>query len=302
MITDHERLTEKLCQMSVAKHYDAYQDIAWDSPEMKIDPTDPRWELGAEDPIGATEWYRSLPPETRARFGLHRTAAAMKLGWQFEAVLKSGLLEHAAQLPEGSTQARYVYHEIVEESQHTLMFMEFVRRAQAATPLVLPGLPKRLRRAARRVVAMGRNFPALFFIFVLGGEDPIDHVQRTALAGDREPHPLVKRIMQIHVTEEARHIAFARSYLRSVVPKLSAARRLWLSIAAPVILGFMGRLMLRPGRVIIDEYKIPQEVIESPGHRARVLASLAKVRELCQDLGLLGPTGRFFWKTLGIAA
>src|SRR5262249_23762017 len=90
-MTEHLELTDKLNRMSVTKHFDAYEDIDWDAPENAIDASDPRWELGADDPIGGSDWYRSLPQETRARFGLHRSAAAMKVGWQFESVLKRGL-------------------------------------------------------------------------------------------------------------------------------------------------------------------------------------------------------------------
>ena len=35
-------------------------------------------------------------------------------------------------------------------------------------------------------------------------------------------------------------------------------------------------------------------------HGARVRASLAKVRELCAELGLLGPAARGVWQTMGL--
>jgi len=60
---------------------------------------------------------------------------------------------------------------------------------------------------------MSRLFPPLFFVGVLAGEDPVDHLQRLQLQGDRELHPLVERIMRIHITEEARHLSFARHLL-----------------------------------------------------------------------------------------
>ena len=96
------------------------------------------------------------------------------------------------------------------------MFQEFVNR----TGFDVPGLGFWDRLGSRRVVAAARRFPALFFVFVLGGEDPIDHVQRTVLRSGREIPPIFKRIMQIHVTEEARHLCFARQYLRARVPEL----------------------------------------------------------------------------------
>ena len=75
------------------------------------------------------------------------------------------------------------------------------------------------------MVALGARFPELFFVFVLGGEDPIDHAQRLALAERDDLHPLVRRMSQIHITEEARHLCFARSFLREHVPELTPRKR-----------------------------------------------------------------------------
>ena len=93
-------------------------------------------------------------------------------------MLKRGLLEFALALPNGAPEFRYAYHEVIEEAQHSLMFQEFVNR----TGFDVPGLAVvGAARVAPRRDRIGRRFPALFFVFVLGGEDPIDHVQRTAL-------------------------------------------------------------------------------------------------------------------------
>ena len=126
-----------------------------------------------------------------------------KLGVIFESVLKQGLLEFAGRLPNGSAEFRYCYHEMIEEAQHSLMFQEFVNRSA----FDIPGLNRVERAGANMVVRMARRFPELFFVFVLAGEDPIDHVQRQMLHKNRaDIHPLLRRIMQIHVTEEARHL------------------------------------------------------------------------------------------------
>ena len=88
------------------------------------------------------------------------------------------------------------------------MFEEFVNRSG----FEIPGLNRVERTGANMVVRMARNFPELFFVFVLAGEDPIDHAQRQTLHRNRaDIHPLLRRIMQIHVTEEARHLSFART-------------------------------------------------------------------------------------------
>ena len=61
-----------------------------------------------------------------------------------------------------------------------------------------------------RMAAFGRSFPELFFFGVLGGEIFIDQQNREYLKRPRDAvHPLVRRVLQIHVTEEARHVCFA---------------------------------------------------------------------------------------------
>ena len=294
----YTELLHRLSHQSVVKHFDAYADIPWDSEEYRVDVEDPRWELPADSGLGATAWYRALPPATRARIGIHTYAILMKVGLEFESVLKRGLLEYAAKLPNGSPEFRYAYHEVSEEAQHSLMFQEFVNR----TGMTVPGLSPLLRFGARQVIRFGRTFPELFFIFVLGGEDPIDHVQRTALRNDTPIHPLLKRIMQIHVTEEARHLCFARTYLKEHVPKLSRFRKFILSVRAPIILSVMAQLMMRPGPYLIKKYNIPKEVIaeaytNNTHHRTETIAALRKVRDLLAELGLVKPA---LWRRLGI--
>ena len=300
-----DNLVGRLNEQSVRKHFDAYEDVPWD--EHPIDPADPRWELTGTDPLGATDWYRQLPQETRARIGLHMVANKMQVGDFFEGVLKRGLLEHAQRLPAGSPELRYVYHEVIEEAQHSLMFQEFCGRAGFGD---VPKLPRRARVGSRRVLKLARSFPELFFIFVLGGEDPVDHLQREALRSgkDRELHPLLERIMRIHVTEEARHLSFARHWLKRRVPALDPARRAILAVGAPLILGEMGGLMMKPSREIVREYRIPAEVVreaydDNPEWQTSAATAMRKVRVLCRELGLIRtPITRSLWKAKRIWA
>ncbi len=294
-------LVERLSRQSIDKHFDAYVDVAWDDPALAIDASDPRWELPADSPLGATGWYRKLPPATRSQIGLHLTVSNMKAGLQFESVLKRGLLEYAFKLPDNRPEFRYVYHEVIEEAQHSLMFQEFVNRSG----LRAQGLSWDLKIGTRGVISTARWFPTLFFVYVLGGEDPIDHVQREALRSGRDLHPLVERIMRIHVTEEARHLSFARQYLRREVPRLGPIRRAVLAFEAPLILAVMAKVMMRPSKAIVKEYRIPRSVLrEAYGRgtasRIEVRRSLRKVRRLIVELGLVNPLTKKLWQLAGI--
>jgi len=310
-VPDHERragreeswanLLGRLSRQSVVKHFDAYADVDWDRPEHAIEQTDPRWEEQPDEPLGATAWYQALPQPTRARLGLHLIASQVKLGLEFERTLKIGLLNFASTLDHTRPELRYAYHEVIEETQHSLMFRELLLRIG----LEVPGLGWLDRLGARRVARLGRTFPELFFLFVLGGEEPIDHAQRQVLRAGRATHPLLARIMRIHVTEEARHICFGREYLRHHVPRLRARRRAALAVQAPLLLAELARQMMHPSAHVVRAYGMPASVVaeaytRSPAHRAFVMESLADVRALCVELGLVTGFTRPLWRRLGI--
>lgn len=297
----YRSLLARLSHQSVVKHYEAYRDIPWDDPDYAIDPSDPRWELPPTDGLGGSDWYRAQPPAVRARLGLHMIASNMTLGHEFENVLKRGLLEFALRLPSDAPERRYVYHEVIEEAQHSLMFQEFVRR----TGLQVSGMPGWMQLGSRQVVRLARSFPELFFLFVLGGEDPIDHVQRVGLASGFAMHPLLRKIDQVHVTEEARHLSFARAYVRRHVPRLSTLKLQVLRWRTPILLGVMARQMLEPSRELIGAYRIPPAVVrraytQNAAHRRSVLDGLRKVRELCVEVGIAVRPYTWLWRRMGI--
>ncbi len=291
---------ERLSKASVDKHWEAYSDIPWEDPDFGVDPSDPRWVLPPIDRLGATEWYRSQPVEIQAQIGLWRVATTMKIGLQFENLLKRGLLGYAYKLPNGSPEFRYVLHETTEECHHAMMFQEFVNR----TNMPIRGMPKSLDLLSQIAPFIPRISTELFFVFVLGGEDPIDYVQRKTIKGDHKLHPLQDMIMRIHIAEEARHISFARHYLKHRVPKMNRVRRRSLSVAAPLILGLMARVMLAPPGPMVKHYGIPKDVIrEAYGSEAwaqELKNCVAKIRELAAELGMVDGFSRPIWKAVGL--
>src|SRR2546422_7811838 len=92
----------------------------------------------------------------------------MKIGTQFENVLQRGLLEFAWTLANGAPEFRYVYHEVIEEGQHSLMFQEFVNR----TGFDVAGLGFWDRLRGRRGDAPPRGLPPPLFSFLPGGGGP----------------------------------------------------------------------------------------------------------------------------------
>jgi hypothetical protein len=293
---------DRLNKASVDRHWEAYADIPWDDPDLQVDPADPRWTLPPTDRLGGTEWYRSQSVEVQARIGLWRIASAMKIGLQFENLLKRGLLTYAYRLPNGRPEFRYVYHETTEECHHGMMFQEFVNR----TGMPIRGMPRALSAIAQLVPIIPRLNTELFFVFVLGGEDPIDYVQRKNIRDGYIHHPLEEIILKIHIAEEARHISFARHYLKHRVPKLGWARRKVLAVLTPVILGVMARIMLSPPGPMVRHFKIPKNVVrvayKGEAARTETRDCVGKVRDLAAELGLIDGVSKRIWAAFGIWA
>lgn len=292
-------LLARLSRQSVDKHYDAFGDVAWDSEEMALDLSDPRLALPAFDGLAQTEWYQAQTPEVAARVGAHRVAAMMKTGWHFENLLQQGLLKYAFRLPNGSPQFRYLHHEIAEESQHTMMFQEFVDR----TGLPVTGMPRTMVKLFEwGLSAITRHTPAAFFMAVLAGEEPVDYVQKLSLRSDTI-HPLVERIMRIHVVEEARHVSYARGLVKELVPGLNRVQRFLLSVTVPVMFGILTPLMVSPP-FQLEASGVPRSVIReaqrSEANRALVRESAAKPKRLAEELGLMNPVSRRIWARAGL--
>ena len=296
----YERKVERLSELSEAGPHDAYADVPWDEPGFAVDPTDARFELFSFDPLARTRWYQQLEPIERARVGVRRTADNLRTGWEFENLLQQGLLARALRMDNSDPAFRYIHFEVAEESHHSMMFYEFVRRYAPEAR----GMPIVLRVAANPLVQIScRRYPALFYLLVLGGEVPIDHVQRLVLK-QQATHPLVERIMAIHVEEEARHVGFANLELRRLVPQMSPAGRRALARLIPEVLGVMARLMVYPSPALLREHAVPRQDLKAayrhPDTRQFLADSVRRIRTLCRDLGLLTPEAQHRWERNGI--
>jgi hypothetical protein len=91
---------------------------------------------------------------------------------------------------------------------------------------------------------------------------------------------------------------------RRQVPRLGPVKRNVLRVRAPLILGQMAQLMLRPSGQIVARFGIPGPVLRqayaSDHHRARTAAAVAKVRALCVELGIATPRTAPLWRAFGL--
>ncbi|MFY1621139.1 AurF N-oxygenase family protein, partial [Micromonospora sp. WMMD736] len=176
-------------------------------------------------------------------------------------------------------------------------FQEMVNRIGAD----VPGMPRLLKWLSQVIPLAAGPLPIVFFFGVLAGEEPIDHTQKNVLREGKTLHPIMERVMAIHVAEEARHISFAHEYLRKRVPHMRARKRFWLSLHVPIIMRVLCQAIVVPPRAFWKEFDIPRSVkkelfFRAPESRQFLRDMFGDVRMLCAETGLMNPVAKLLWR------
>ena len=299
--TEYDQTLRQLSQASVDRNFDAFVDVPWDHPDFTVDVSDRRWVLPEVDPLGSHEWYKAQPLERQIEIGMWRYANIFKVGLQFENILIRGIMQYVFSQPNGSAEYRYLTHEATEECHHTQMFQECINRIGAD----VPGMPRWMRAVSGVLPFAASRFPVGFFIGVLAGEEPIDHTQKQVLRGGDEVAPVIRRIMQIHVAEEARHISFAHAFIMRHGPRLGRIERWILSMLYPVIMRVLGDAILVPPKELTTKAGVPKHVVkelywDSPEARVFLSELFSDVRMLAEESSLMTRSSRRVWRWLKI--
>lgn len=299
---DYRDALHTLSEGSVNRRFDPYLDIDWDSPELALDPKDPRWVLSPEiDPLGATEWYRNQPLDRQIEIGKWRVANSIKVGAAFETILIRGMMQYIMKLPNGSPEFRYCLHEMTEECNHIQMFQELVNRIGVD----VPGMRPIFRALSPFIGVAGGYAHVVLFIGILGGEEPIDHFQKALIRDGGNMPPMVLRTMEIHIAEEARHISFAGEFLKAHIAKMNPVSTQVCAIAFPLAMRWLAGEIIAPPRSFAKQFDIPREVIKeafwrSPQSRKILSGYFGDMRALANEIGLMNPVTRRLWNALGI--
>jgi P-aminobenzoate N-oxygenase AurF len=280
-------LVERLSDAAVEKSFDPIKDIYWDEP-FDLE----RFYMPEEDlSLYGTPVYEALTREEKVRLSLHEAASLMATGIWFENILKHKFLDYLYDASPQDANFRFMLHEVADECHHSMMFGEFVRRSGA------PFYPVRwwakwAGQLMKEVVPK-----ASVFIGILAAEELMDYFNRSAMT-NAEIHPTVRRISQIHVIEEARHISYAKNYLTSEVAKLRGIARARVLAGAPVITAVIVSQIVSPE--VYSTLGLPadahRQALDSP-HRRRLLeAAGAKFMAFLEEIGVVTRYTRPAWR------
>lgn len=244
--------------MTASTQDDLFEKLLASAARLSFDPRgthvyeadrddDARYGMTPEwSPLFGTPTWAALSHSERVRLTRYEVAQFLGVGIWLEVGLQVALLRrnHSADLSRADV--KFLLNECADESLHSLMLINaidsigahFYRRSGL---LRLAGWL--FRTFAWDEVAYG---------IILAGEEIFDVMQRDWMA-TRTVASAIRRTSYIHVTEESRHMVFARRKIRDRLAGVSRLRR------------FISTLVIAVGMHIIARSLIDRQVYEDLG-------------------------------------
>lgn len=284
-------VSERLLKGSVRKSYAPVVDIDWQAP---IDP-DKFFLPPRVVSLYGTPLWDSMSREEQIELSRQELANTLSAGIWFENILNQALLRKMMHQDPTSKSTHYELTELGDETRHMVMFGKAIDKIGAK--------PVRPRLYQRMIINTLPSFfrGSVLWVAALVGEEIFDSLQRQMM-DDPELQPMVQRLMRIHVTEEARHIQFARDGLRQRTPSMRWYTRAWVANLNGVG-GYFFRYLftnkVQYARVGLDA-RAARRIARASAHRREVQVSgFAPLAAFLEEVGLMGRIGRRMWRRSG---
>ncbi|MGU3500630.1 diiron oxygenase [Mycobacterium sp. C31M] len=289
--TTRAEFAERLLKGSVRKSYAPIVDIDWDAP---LDP-DKFFLPPKVVSLYGTPIWEAMSRAEQIELSRHELVNTLSAGIWFENILNQALLRKMMHQDPTAATTHYELTELGDETRHMVMFGKAI--AKVGTEPVRPRLYQRIVINALPFAFRG----SVLWVAALIGEEIFDSLQRQMMDDD-ELQPMVQRLMRIHVTEEARHIQFARDGLRKRTPSMSRWKRFWVGnlngVGGPFF-RFLFTNKVQYRRAGLDAPTARRMARRSP-HRHRVqIAGFAPLASFLEEIGLMGPIARRMWRRSG---
>jgi hypothetical protein len=186
--------------------------------------------------------------------------------------------------------------EIADECRHSVMFARFIEKMGAPYYRLDPA-----SRFLGRVFKAASNGP-LTFSAALFVEELLDQMQREAMADERI-EPLTRAVARLHVTEEARHMRYAREELIRDWPRRGALTRAHSRIVLAIVAHRAADSLISPGcyaQVGLDPKQARRAARRNPHWRASKAWFARQAVETFAAAGLISGPARYIWRKAGL--
>jgi hypothetical protein len=266
---------------SAARHsYDPDVDLDWDAPEVPG-----LWAMQPERmSLYGTSLWDQLTEEQRIELSKHEVASVASVGLWFEILLMQLLLKDVYRSDPTDPRTHFALTEIADECRHSTMFGRSIGRF--GVPAYGPR--PQIRRLAKVFPLISRGAGA--YASILIGEEPVDRWQREQM-NDERIQPMVRMVSRIHVTEEARHVTFAREELEKAVARMGRTERLVQQSLTAQAAYVMMRSLVHPdvyAAVGIDPAEGRRAALGNESYRNTIAWMGEKVMPYLEEQGMVG--------------
>ncbi|MBV8789947.1 MAG: diiron oxygenase [Mycobacterium sp.] len=284
-----EEFSDRLLKGSVRKSYEPVVDIDWDAP---LDP-DKFFLPPRLVSLYGTPMWDEMNREQQIELSRHELVNTLSAGIWFENMLNQALLRTILHEDPTSKSTHYKLTELGDETRHMVMFGKAIERIGAK-----PVRPRPFHRMVINALPFAFQRGSMLWVAALIGEEIFDSLQRQMM-DDPELQPIIQRLMRIHVTEEARHIQFARDGARKRVTEMPRVNR-WFMANINGLGGYFFNYLFSNSipyaRTGLDP-KRARRIARTSAHRHDIqVAGFAPLATFLTEVGLLGPIARRAWK------
>ncbi len=290
--TDREDIAQRLLRSSAKASYDPLTEIDWDTPVDTDRYAMPPHRVSL---YGTPLWDR-LSEAQRKELSRQEIASIAGVGIWFETILMQMLVRHAYNGDPTTSHVQYSYTEIGDECRHSVMFAHFMRKMGAPSYRLDPWV-----RLLGKWFKATSNGP-LTFSGALFVEELLDQMQREAMA-DEELEPLTRAVARLHVTEEARHMRYAREELIRDWPRRAALTRAYSRIVLALVAYHATDRLVSPGcyaRVGLDPKQARRAARRNPHWRASKTWFARQAVETFTAAGMMSGPARRIWRWAGL--
>jgi hypothetical protein len=240
--------------------------------------------------------WDEMTREQQIELSRQELANTLSAGIWFENTLNQALLRTILHEDPTSNSTHYKLTELGDETRHMVMFGKAIERIGAK-----PVRPRLYHRMIINALPLAFQRGSMLWVAALIGEEIFDSLQRQMM-DDPELQPMIQRLMRIHVTEEARHIQFARDGARKRVQTMPRINK-WFMANINGIGGYFFRFLFSNpipyARTGLDAKRARATARNSPHRHEVQVAGFAPLAAFLTEVGLLGPIARRSWKRCG---
>lgn len=287
-VADREATAERLLRSSLDHSYEPGIDIDWDAPLVEG-----KWGMPQHrSSLYGTELWDGLTEEQRRTLTFHEVCSVARIGLWFEMILMQMLLRYSYDRDPRTQHIQYALTEIADECRHSIMFAKMTERYG-----VPDYAPKALTHNLGRLFKTIGYGPAMFAgtLFV---EEILDQFQRESMRDD-SVQPLSRMVNKIHVTEEARHVRYAKEELARIMPGTNRAELAVGQYLSARIAHVVATNLIHPDvykNVGIDPKVGRKAALNNPHWQETLRWSARKLVPFLREQKIIGGPMEFLWR------